>query len=171
MAPCVRGAQLTDAGCIHEGALDVADRADELWVACLQRPALDEHALRVAAVEPGGGIELRRAAGIAGLGIGVAERLRPDRPAQDERSGHESEPPEHRELAVAGAPAAHARGEVPWTVRGRVAGGSHASSLRLLLAPPRGSAAGSVCAICTERSPVRPRREIPIAGVIYRACF
>jgi hypothetical protein len=137
----------------RDRALDVTDRFDELRVACPQCATLDEHALGIAAVEPGGCVELGGAAGLAGLPLGVAEGRRRDCAAEDERNQYEGEPPEQGELAVRGAPAAHARGEVARTVRGRVAGGSHGSSFRCFSRRPRGSAAGDVCAICSDRRP------------------
>ena len=95
--------------------LDVANRADEGRIVRAQRPALDENALPVAAVEPRRGVELRRFPGLAGLRVRSAQGLRANRAAEDERGGDECQPSEHRQLAVAGTPAAHARGEVPRT--------------------------------------------------------
>ena len=56
----------------------------ERRVGGLRRAALHEHGLPGAAVEPGIGVEARRAARLAGLGVGVRQLLRPDRAPQGE---------------------------------------------------------------------------------------
>jgi len=96
----------------------VHDRPEPRVVGAGTVAALHEHALR-GLVREVLRDRLVRAAGLADAEVGVVERPRPDRAADDDGDGHEREPAEDCLLAMLSAPPAGARCEVARSVHGK----------------------------------------------------